>query len=69
MPGLGSAPHHLVGAGHLAAPPFRGGAGVEMILQCLAQHVAAGTGDEFLHGVFRALGHLRITQPGDQSIE
>jgi hypothetical protein len=69
MPGLGPPAYHLVGADHLAAPRFRGGAGVEMILQRLAQHVAAGTGDELLHGVFRPGGHLQITQPGDQSIE
>jgi hypothetical protein len=44
VPAFGSAPYHLVGAGHLAAPPFRGGAGVKMILQRLAQHATACSG-------------------------
>jgi hypothetical protein len=66
---LCSAPHHLIGADHLRQPRRGSGAGIEMILQRLSQHVAAGAGDELLDGVFRAYRHLWVTQAGDQSIE
>ena len=61
MPGLGAAPRNLVRTGHLRQPWFGGGAGVEMILQRLPQHVPAGTCDELLDGVLGAGDHFRVT--------
>jgi hypothetical protein len=69
MPRLGPPPGDLVRAGHLRQARFGRRAGVEVILQGLAQHVAALTGDEFLDGVFRAGRHCRVTQAGDQRVE
>lgn len=53
MSRLSAAPHGLVGADHFGQAWLGRGAGVEMILQHLPQHVAAGTCDELLGGVFR----------------
>lgn len=69
MAAFGPAACHLIGADHLGQPRLGGGSGVEMVLQHLPEHLPAGAGDELLHRVFGAPGHLRLTQTGDQRVE